>query len=264
MFGIFTGIAAILPGVSGGVLLVIFGLYEKIICSILHFFKDIKKNLIFLAPIILGILLGVFSFSHVLRFVFDKFYIATSYTFMGLILGSLPLVYKQSGVKKFSIFHVLCFLITLSFSLYLIAAESFGRFGSLDKAISFKYLILVGVLMSSGIVIPGISKSVILMMLGIYPTYLLAISTINLSIIMPIAIGLAIGSVIFLSLIDILFKYLKSYTYFGIMGFIIGSIFILYPGFSISLEYILGFLLCAISFFSIIIINKQCKNKGNC
>lgn len=116
--------------------------------------------------------------------------------------------------------------------------------------------------MSAGIVIPGVSKSVILMMLGIYPTYLLAISKIDFTILMPIAIGLVIGCSLFLVLINFLFKYVKSYTYFSIMGFILGSSFVLYPGFDINLEHIIGLILCIISFYSVLIINKQNKSAG--
>ena len=231
LFGILIGIAAILPGLSGGVLLVIFGLYEKITNSILHFFKNIKKNFLFLSPIFLGILLGVFLFSHVLRFSFDKYNVATSYTFIGLILGSLPLVYRESQIKKISIIHILCFLLSFSLSLYLaVLEETNTNFNNMGSA-SFEYLVLAGTLMSAGIVIPGVSKSVILMILNIYQTYLLAISSLNFTILMPIALGLAIGSIIFLNLINFLFKYLKSYTYFAIMGFILGSSFVLYPRF---------------------------------
>lgn len=228
--GILIGVAAILPGLSGGVLLVIFGLYEKITYSILHFFKNIKKNFLFLSPIFAGILLGVFFFSHVLRFSFDKYNVATSYTFIGLILGSLPLVYKQADINKISFIHILFFLLSFSLSLYLTVIENFTGFNNIEN-ISFEYLVLAGTLMSAGIIIPGVSKSVILMMLNIYQTYLLAISSLNFAILMPIALGLTIGSIIFLNLINFLFKYLKSYTYFAIMGFILGSSFVLCPRF---------------------------------
>ena len=247
LIGILIGVAAILPGLSGGVFLVILGLYEQITYSILHFFKNVKKNLSFLVPIFLGILLGIFLFSYVLRFAFEKFSIPTSFMFIGLLLGSLPLVYKQSGIKNPSITHILCFLLAFSVSIYLVAFEKFGGMSNI-KEVSFQFLILAGVLMSAGIVIPGVSKSVILMMLKIYPTYLLAISTLNLKILLPIAIGLAIGSILFLSLINFLFKYLKSYTYFAIMGFILGSSFVLYPGFTLNFEHIWGCVLCLFSY----------------
>lgn len=102
--------------------------------------------------------------------------------------------------------------------------------------------------MSAGIVVPGVSKTVILMMLGLYQIYLSAISTINLSILLPMGIGLLIGGFLFLCLINFLFKFAKSYTYFGIIGFILGSIFVIYPGFTFDMHGFVSIVLLVVSF----------------
>lgn len=102
--------------------------------------------------------------------------------------------------------------------------------------------------MSAGIVIPGVSKTVILMMLGLYQIYLSAIASLNLSILLPIGIGLLIGGILFLCLINFLFKFVKSYTYFGIIGFILGSIFVIYPGFSFDIRGLVSIIILIISF----------------
>ena len=85
-------------------------------------------------------------------------------------------------------------------------------------------------------------------MLGLYELYLSSISTLNLSILLPIGIGLIIGGSLFLFLINILFKFIKSYTYFGIIGFILGSIFVIYPGFTFDIQGIISFGLLVLSF----------------
>ncbi len=103
--------------------------------------------------------------------------------------------------------------------------------------------------MSAGIVIPGVSSTVILMLFGIYDIYLSAISTINLSILFPIAVGVVIGGLIFLKIIQLLLKHCSQYTYYAIAGFTLGSIFILFPGFSIGLEGIVSILLFIGSLF---------------
>ncbi len=223
-------------------------MYEKIVDSILHFFKDIKNNLKFLLPIAIGTFIGIFIFGNLLKIVFDRFYIETSFTFIGLILGSLKLVIKQANIKKITLLHILCMLITLSFSIYLVALEN--TLNIISYINSNSYLILAGALMSAGIIIPGVSKTVILMMLGLYEIYLSAISTLNLSILLPIGVGLFIGGTIFLFLINFLFKFVKSYTYFGIIGFILGSIFVIYPGFTFDIH---GFISIALFFISFII-----------
>ncbi len=223
-----------------------FGLYEKIINSILNFFKDVKGNIKFIAPIIIGALIGIFLFGNLLKFLFNKFYMPTSFAFIGLILGSLKLVVMQSDFKKINIFHFLLLLITLSFSIYLILLEKTLNF-SIDIT-SNSYLIIAGIIMSSGIVIPGISKTVILMMLGIYPMYLSAISNLDLNFLLPIGVGIIIGGIMFLFIINFLFKFAKSYTYFGIIGFILGSLFIIYPGFSFDIQGIVSIMLLIICF----------------
>lgn len=224
-----------------------FGIYEKIVDSILHFFKDIKGNLKFISPIAIGVFIGVFLFGNILKILFNKFYMPTSYAFIGLILGSLKLVVKQADFKKLKISHFITLLVTLSLSIYLIVLEKTLNFSV--NINSNTYLIISGILMSAGIVIPGISKTVILMILGIYPMYLSAISTLNFSFLFPIGFGLIIGGIIFLLMIHFLFKYAKSHTYFGIIGFIIASIFVIYPGFSFDIQGIISLLLLIICFY---------------
>lgn len=224
--------------------------------SILHFFKDIKNNLRFILPIAFGTFIGIFVFGNFLKIVFDNFYMETSFAFIGLILGSLKLVVKQANIKKLTLLHVLCLLVTFSFSIYLIVLENSLNISSYISSNS--YLILAGVLMSAGIVIPGVSKTVILMMLGLYQIYLSAISTLNLSILIPIGVGLVIGGIIFLFIINFLFKFVKSYTYFGIIGFILGSIFVIYPGFTFDMHGMISILLLIISFmFGLVLCNLQ-------
>ena len=223
-----------------------FGLYEKIIDSIIHFFKDVKSNIKFLTPIVFGIFLGIFLFGNILKVLFLKFYIPTCFAFIGLILGSLKLIIKQANFKKISFTHFISFLITFSLSIYLIVLERTLNFSiNMDSTI---YLIMAGIFMSAGIVIPGISKTVILMILGIYPMYLSAISSLNLNFLIPVGFGLLIGGIVFLGLIFFLFKYLKSYTYFGIIGFIIASVFVIYPGFTFSLGGIISLILLLLFF----------------
>lgn len=223
-----------------------FGLYEKLVNSILNFFKDIKKNFTFLFPICLGVFVGVFLFGNILKILFNKYYIPTSFAFIGLILGSIPLVIKQANVKKVTTLHILCMFVTFSLSLYLVALE-----GNVTTALNFNsysYLILSGAITSAGIVIPGVSKTVILMLLGIYEIYISAIASLNLSILIPIGIGFAIGGIIFLVLINFLFKIAKSYTYFAMIGFVLGSVFVIYPGFNFNAQGIVSITLLIISF----------------
>ena len=98
--GILIGAGAILPGISSGVLCVILGIYEKIVDSILNFFKDIKRNFIFLFPIILGIAIGVVLFSRILIFLFNEYPNQSKSIFAGLILGCIPGLLKRANKSR--------------------------------------------------------------------------------------------------------------------------------------------------------------------
>ena len=170
----------------------------------------------------------------------------TCFCFIGLILGSLKLVYKQANISKISFSHILVLLFTFSLGLYLISLENV--LVSSTSSFSTSYLILCGVIMSCGIVIPGVSKTVILMIMGIYETYLSAISSLNFLILLPIGIGLIIGSLIFLVIMQFLFNNFKSHTYFAIIGFVLSSILVIYPGLSFDSAGIISIFIFIISF----------------
>lgn len=236
-----------MPGISSGVFLIIFGLYEKLIDSCLHFFNDIKKNVVFLCPIILGACLSIFLFSNILLFLLNNYYIYTCYSFMGLIFGSIPSMFKKYELNKPNFFHILLFCFSLVLSIYLILVEK-SNIQNMSNY-SYTYLILVGILMSAGIVIPGVSKTAILIIMGVYSTYLTAISTLDFAILFPIGIGLIIGGLIFMYIINFLFSYFKSYTYYSILGFVIASCFVIFPGFSFNMEYLFSLIIFISCFY---------------
>ena len=152
--GIAIGAGAILPGISSGVLCVIFGIYEKLVNSILTFFKDIKKNIVFLFPIILGVSIGVIAFSKLLLLLFHTYPNQTKSMFIGLILGCLPILFKQANsVKGFRLHYLLYMLFTLALGILSILLESF-LYMNVSTNTNIIYLILSGFSMSIGVVVP--------------------------------------------------------------------------------------------------------------
>ena len=109
--------------------------------------------------------------------------------------------------------------------------------------------------MSIGIVVPGVSSTIILILLGVYNTYLNALSTIKISILIPMIIGVGIGSIVFMKIIQKLLNKFHSQTMFGIIGFSLGSVLILFPGYSFNLESLIGIILIILGF----IIGKNIK-----
>ena len=224
--GILIGAGAILPGISSGVLCVTLGLYEKIINSLLTFFSDTKKNIKFLFPILLGIIIGIVLFGNVLKSLYFNFPTYSKIFFCILILSSIPSIIKKSNIQEIHFKHILSFLLALSFSIYLVFLENYG-YTNYSSNVEFVHLFIAGIFMSAGVVIPGISSTIILMILGLYDTYLVAISSLNYHILIPLGCGIGLGGFCLLIVIKFLFKKYSQLTYSAIIGFVIGSLFIL-------------------------------------
>lgn len=246
--GIAIGAGAILPGISSGVFCVIFGIYEKLLDSILNFFGDIKNNFKFLFPIVIGTGVGIILFGNVLNYCFYQFPTQTKSIFIGLILGSIPSLIKEvTNKEKFQILHLIFFLIALLIGVASIFLESSLKIDAIDN-FSFPYLILCGFLMSIGIIVPGISSTIILMLLGVYSIYLTAVSSLYFPILIPLIIGVILGGFCFMGLTQYLLKHFYVPTFFCIIGFTVGSIFVLLPSFSSSIDIIIGSLSCLLRF----------------
>ena len=229
--GILIGAGAILPGISSGVLCVIFGIYENLLNCVLNFFKNIKENFKYLFPIGLGSLIGIVLFGNILKYLFFAYPIQIKFIFIGLILGSIPALVKTctSKVKFKSSYLIFTFVTLLVGILLVILEKKISRFN--DVNYNFLFLIISGFLMSAGIIIPGVSNTLILMLLGIYEHYLDAVSIIYLPFLFPLGIGIIIGSIFFMKLTKFLLDKFYPQTFFAIIGFTLGSVFILYPRF---------------------------------
>lgn len=248
--GIAIGAGAILPGISSGVLCVIFGLYEKLIDSVLNIFKDFKTNFKFLLPIGLGGITGILLFGKILKYLFNTYPMQTKFAFIGLIIGCIPILFKKANSKKgFRLHYILYLIVAFAIGTFSILLEQFLESNIMYGANnSLVFLIIAGFFMSVGIVVPGVSSSVILMAFGIYYEYLDAISTLNFSILVPLAIGIILGGYIFLKIIKYLLENYFSETFYAIIGFVLGSVLILYPGFTFNIT---GFtsILCFVGSF---------------
>lgn len=252
--GILIGCGAILPGISSGVFCMIFGIYEKLVNSILTLFQNFKKNFEFLFPIVLGCITGILIVSKLLKFLLETYPIPTNFTFLGLILGGLPALFKQANKDYGFRLHYIIFLLTtffigiLSIKLEVVLSQCLNL--KIINQYNFLYLMFSGFLMSVGIVIPGISSSIILMILGTYNIYISAISSLNLAVLFPIGIGILIGSIIFLKVIQTLLNHFYSQTFYAIIGFVLGSTVILYPGFIFNFEGIFSIILFLVRIYN--------------
>ena len=234
--GFILGIANVIPGVSGGTMAVSMGLYELILSSIGNFFKDIKGNFIKLLPIILGILVAIVSTSKLVTYALTNYKAQTLCLFIGLIFGGVSLIMRKikgkgSKTNYLIFFVIFFFVISLNFLKTGLIEISFTNMGIID----YLLLLLMGFIASSAMVIPGISGSFILMVLGYYDKIIYTVSTItdfsklgsNLLILVPFGIGVIIGIVFMAKLITNLIKKYETKTYFAIMGFVLSSVVVL-------------------------------------
>lgn len=234
--GFILGVANVIPGVSGGTMAVSMGVYELILSSIVNFFKDIKGNFSKLLPIALGILVAIVSTSKLVSYALTNYKAQTLCLFIGLIFGGVSLIMKKirgKGSKtNYLIFFVVFFLvISLNFLKTGLIEISFTNMGIIDYIL----LLVMGFIASSAMVIPGISGSFILMVLGYYDKIIYTVSTItdfsklgsNLLILVPFGIGVVMGIIFMAKLITNLIKRHETKTYFAIMGFVLSSVVVL-------------------------------------
>ncbi len=247
--GIAIGAGAILPGISSGVFCVIFGIYEKLLNSILHFFSDVKNNLKFLFPLAIGGFIGIMIFSNFLNYFFINCPLQTKSIFIGLLLGCIPTLVKQCNSRYSFKFQYLFFAVaTFVLGVLGIVFEHIVSSNSQLEMLNWGYLFLSGFVMSIGIVVPGVSNTIILMLLGVYPTYLFSVSTLYLPVLIPMGIGVLFGALVFMKLTEFLLNRFYIQTFYSIIGFSIGSIFVLFPNVSSFSEIILSVLCVFLGF----------------
>lgn len=253
--GILIGAGCILPGISSGVLCVVFGIYEKLLDSILNFFTDIRKNFKFLFPIAFGGVVGMVIFSKILQYLLYEFPMQTKSIFIGLILGGVVLLFKEISKKeKFRIKNLFYLVIALIIGIMMVYFENKIGTESVEN-VSYMYLIFSGFLMSIGIVVPGVSSTIILMLLGIYSLYLSSVSSIYLYVLIPMLIGVFLGCLFFMKIIKYLLDKFYVQTMFSIIGFTIGSIFVLLPDVHSIVEVFIVILCTFLGYCSISLLN---------
>lgn len=224
--GIVIGLGAIAPGLSGSVLLVIFGLYQKTITAISTIFKDIKGNLKFLIPLAAGIGVGIVLFSKLVDFLLLTFEMPTRFAFLGFILGSIPLFYKE--VKKCGFQKKYYFYVAAAF-----AAGTFlfqfnrGLFPKVTDPTTLECVIL-GVAVAASYVVPGVDSAAILSALGLYDLWVHSLATLNFTVLLPAGVGAAAGVLVVSILINFLIARCYTPTFsiiFGLFLSIIPSVF---------------------------------------
>lgn len=237
--GVLIGIANIIPGVSGGTMMVSMGIYDKIISCITGILRDFKKCIKILLPYAIGMVIGLVGVSFLIKYFNATFPLQTACVFIGLILGGCPIMLKNYKGKKISFSYIIAFIL---FFALIIGLQLLGGKETTDTTITLSFLeviklFAVGVIASATMVIPGVSGSMILMILGYYNPIITtltdcfkALAAFDFKtffdcvfILLPFGIGVILGILAIAKLIEMLFKNYRLLTFSAILGLVIAS-----------------------------------------
>lgn len=233
--GLAMGAANVIPGVSGGTIAFITGIYQRLIDALKSFdigalrmllsgdFKvfALKTDLAFLAAIFAGIALSILSLAKVLEYAFVNYEVLTLAFFFGLIAASIIGVGKQ--ITRFSAANLFALLIGV------LIAAGIAFLPPAEPNASFFYLTICGAVAICSMILPGLSGSYILLLMGNYVLVMQAIGGLNFSVLVPIAVGCVLGLVLFSRLLSYLFKNFQDLTISILTGFVAGSLAIIWP-----------------------------------
>lgn len=220
--GIIVGIGGIAPGLSGSVLLVIFGLYQKTVNAIGTLFKDFKKNILFLIPLFLGFGVGVIIFSKIVDYFLNNFEMYTRFAFLGLVIGTIPLFYKEVKKEGFNKkYYILIIAAAIcGFSLFFVNKDFFPQVTNPNLFQS----VILGVAVAGSSIVPGVDSAVILSSLGLYELYVSSLASLNFSILIPAGVGLVVGALVISFIINKLIKRFYTATFSIIFGLFLSII----------------------------------------
>ena len=221
--GFIIGIGKILPGVSGALLAILMGVYDKSINYIINFKKNKKESIKYLFPIGIGILLSIILFSKIIYYALNKYYFEVMMLFIGLIIGTTPAITKKIE-KKDNYLIIISFLIFFFISIINIDNTYIKQNNYIDSLVYF----ISGITEAIGTVVPGVSSSALLMIEGTYNIIIEAIANvIDIKVIIPFIIGLIIGLIITIKIINYLLKKYNNKIYSIILGILVSSIILL-------------------------------------
>lgn len=237
--GMVMGLANIIPGVSGGTMAVSMGIYDKLIHCLTHLFKEFKESVRFVLPVLIGMGIALVGLSFIITPAFEYFPLQTNGLFIGLIVGGLPAVWKKVRGNKIKISYVIAFLAFFAIVIGMAAlGETEGAAADLSLSLwSVIKLFLVGVLASATMVIPGVSGSMMLLVIGYYNPIVATIKELVealmsfqipeilrcCGILVPMGIGVLIGIFAIAKAIEIIFEKFPLQAFWAIIGLIAAS-----------------------------------------
>lgn len=229
--GLIVGGTMLVPGVSGGTMAMILGIYDRLVTSVSSFMKHKRESFLFLALFSAGGLAGMLLFANPLLTLIEKYPMPTLYFFLGAVAGGIPVILRQARIERFS-WKVVFYTALGLLAILLFTKLPVGTFEAEADSGLMKVLLLsaVGFVAAVGLVLPGISVSYLLLLMGQYDVTVKAIGDFDLLILMPLAMGVLLGIVLTTKALEGAMKRYPQTTYLIIFGFVAGSIVEVFPG----------------------------------
>lgn len=255
--GAIIGGTMLVPGVSGGSMAMILGIYDKLISSISSFHRHKRESFLFLMFFSLSSGMGMLLFANPLFLLIEKHPMPLHYFFMGTVFGGIPLIFKQAEVKRIS-GKVLLYILVGTLIVILLTFIPAGNFQAKTASVFLSNMLIIaaGFIAAVALVLPGISVSYMLLILGLYDETMRAISVLDLSFLIPLFVGLLIGIILTTKMLEHAMTKHPQPTYLIILGFIIGSIEELFPGMPTTSTWLLCLIMLLAGFTVIRLITR--------
>lgn len=224
--GTLVGIGAILPGLSGGVLAVIFGIYQPLLKFLADIRKDFVKNLLYFIPVVIGVAFGIFLFAIVVEKAFGKYAAAFVCLFIGFVIGTFPSLYRTAGKEGRSRKDIVILVIS---ALAIFGLMMIGERQLVNVAPGIGSWFGSGALIGLGLIVPGMSPSNFLIYFGLYDKMATGIHNLDMAVVIPLTLGVLVCILLFAKLAAFLFRKYYSGMYHFILGMVLGSSLAIFP-----------------------------------
>lgn len=226
LFGLIIGMAAIIPGLSGGILAIALGVYAPAIESISSLRKNFKQSVLFLTPLGIGLAAGFLLFGLIMKPLFENHEQHIIWLFLGLIIGSMPSLIKEANKDGFRIWYIIPFILTFSFGavIQFILSTVVS-----EHSVSPLQLFIGGGVLSLGMIIPGISSSFILIEMGIYDDIISSFVNIDIVSVIFVVLGIAVFALASIKLVSSAFERFHGYAYYASLGFLLSTMISVIP-----------------------------------